>query len=191
MHSSIFQTFEAICSKQGITGSVLEIGAVPKDDSLLCMYSLRNASERVGISLDGPYSGEDMYIVKGNANSMDCFEDNRFDTVLCNAMLEHDKYFWKTIDEIKRVTRPGGFIVIGVPGYVKLPGYVSYTDEGSRVKIDRVANATISFEIHAAPGDYYRFSPQAFVDVLFEGMNDVHVQALLLPPRLIGYGTNP
>lgn len=48
---------------------------------------------------------------------MDCFEDQKFDAVLCNAVLEHDKYFWKTIAEIKRVTKPDGLIVIGTPGY--------------------------------------------------------------------------
>jgi hypothetical protein len=34
-------------------------------------------------------------------------------------MLEHDKYFWKTVTEIRRVTRRGGVIVIGVPGYTE------------------------------------------------------------------------
>jgi hypothetical protein len=49
--------------------------------------------------------------------------------------------------------------------------------------------ATITFQIHDAPGDYYRFSPQAFKEVFFEGMNDVEVRSIMLPPRIIGVGT--
>ncbi len=117
MHPRIFQEFEKICSERSITGSVLEVGAIPSNDSLLSMKSLESATEKVGINLNGPHEFEDFRIYKGNANCMDCFEDERFEVVLCNAMLEHDKYFWKTVAEIKRVTKPGGLIVIGVPGY--------------------------------------------------------------------------
>lgn len=191
MHPAIYQEFEEIISRHEVTGAVLEVGAVPRDTSLLCMESLKRASEKIGINLDGPFSYKDIRIIKGNANNMSCFDDNKFDAVVCNAMLEHDKYFWKTIGEIKRVTRPGGLIVIGVPAFVQLPGEVAYIDDAANVRIEGVAGATITYEIHAAPEDYYRFSPQAIVDVLFEGMKDVHVQAMLLPPRIIGYGFNP
>ncbi len=53
---------------------------------------------------------------------MECFCDARFDVVLCNAVIEHDRYFWKTIEEIKRVAKPGGLVVIGAPGYARLKG---------------------------------------------------------------------
>jgi len=190
MHQAVYQAFEDICSAREISGSVLEVGAVPRETSLLRMKSLTNAREKIGINLDGPYSYKDIEIVKGNANSMECFETNRFDVVLCNAMLEHDRYFWKTIEEIKRVAKSGGFVVIGVPGFTVFPGHVSYTDDAASIHIDNVPDATIAFEVHAAPGDYYRFSPQAFIDVFFEGMSDVKVQSLLLPPRIIGSGIN-
>ena len=117
MHPRVYREFERICSERGATGSVLEVGAEPSDVSLLCMKSLGKTTEKVGVNLDGPYKYRDFMILKSNANSMDCFEDDRFDVVLCNAMLEHDKYFWKTVEEIRRVARPGGLIVIGAPGY--------------------------------------------------------------------------
>ncbi len=117
MHPRVYQEFEKICSGKNIIGSVLEVGAIPSNKSLLCMKSLGTATEKVGINLDGPHKFKDFKIHKGNANSMNCFEDERFDIVLCNATLEHDKYFWRTIAEIKRVTKPGGLIVIGTPGY--------------------------------------------------------------------------
>jgi len=46
--------------------------------------------------------------------------------------------------------------------------------------------ATITFQIHDAPGDYYRFSPQAFKEVLFEDFDNVEVHEIMLPPRIIG-----
>jgi ubiquinone/menaquinone biosynthesis C-methylase UbiE len=96
---------------------VLEIGTVPADNSLLCVKSLASASEKVGINLNEPYYFKDITIHKGNSNAMDLFEDERFDLVLCNAMLEHDPFFWQTIDEIKRVSKPGGIVGIGTPGF--------------------------------------------------------------------------
>src|SRR5215831_19116763 len=117
----VYQEFERICVRREAGGAVLEVGAVPSDFSLLCMESLRNATEKIGINLDGPAEYKDFRILRGNANCMECFDDNRFDTVLCNATLEHDKYFWKTVAEMKRVTKPKGLIVIGAPGYAWLP----------------------------------------------------------------------
>lgn len=199
MHPRVYREFERICSARNAGGAILEIGAVPSDLSLLNMKSLQSAKEKVGINLNGPYTYGDFYIIEGNANSMTCFEDNRFDTVLCNAVLEHDKLFWKTISEIRRVTKPGGLVVIGVPGYVELPieKYVRYfLSKLRRIPIlgryfSFLVCPTITFPIHSAPGDYYRFSPQTFTEFFFEGMRDVHICSIMLPPRIIGSGVKP
>jgi ubiquinone/menaquinone biosynthesis C-methylase UbiE len=162
------------------------------------MKSLEGATEKVGINLNGPHEFKDFKIHKGNANSMDCFEDERFDVVLCNAMLEHDKHFWKTIAEIKRVTKPGGVIVIGTPGYkyfkaekVKsiLRRIPLIRNLSSNQYFNLFFTATITFQVHDAPGDYYRFSSQTFKEVFFEDMDDVEVRSIMLPPRIIGVGT--
>jgi ubiquinone/menaquinone biosynthesis C-methylase UbiE len=131
---------------------------------------------------------------------MDCFPDNRFDVVLCNAVLEHDKYFWKTLSEIKRVTKPGGLIVIGVPGYAKLraekvKGLWSRMPLIRRLQshqyINMLFTATVTFQIHNWPGDYYRFSPQSMREVFLEGLEQIDVRTVMLPPRIIGVGTKP
>jgi len=198
MHQSVLQEFEKICAEKNMSGSVLEVGAVPSNSTLLCMKSLEGATERIGLNLDGPHEFKDFKIHQGNANKMDGFEDDRFDAVLCNAVLEHDKQFWKTLAEIKRVTKPGGVIVIGTPGF-------------KRYKIEKVKSlwkripvirglirhqylnlffrATVTYQIHNAPGDYYRFSPQAFKDVFFEDMDNVEIRSIMAPPRIIGVGT--
>lgn len=198
MHQRIYQEFETICSKQNIVGSVLEVGAIPSKMSLLAMNSLRGASEKIGINLDGPYEFSDFKIIKGDANCMDIFEDEKFDVVLCNATLEHDKYFWKSLEEIRRVTKVGGLVVIGVPGYglsaldklQKAAGSLPIL-RGLRCKhyLDVFFSATVTFQIHNHPGDYYRFSQQAVKEVFFQGMGNVEIKALMQPPRIIGLGT--
>ena len=50
----VYREFERICARRGAGGVVLEIGAVPSDSSLLCRKSLINATEKIGINLDGP-----------------------------------------------------------------------------------------------------------------------------------------
>lgn len=178
MHKRVFQAFEKICSRRNIKGSVLEIGATPDDSSLLSMRSLAHTREKIGVNLDGPHTHRDFSILEVNSNHMTCFEDDRFDAVLCNSVLEHDKYFWKTLSEIKRVTRPGGLIVLGSPGYGEsLIGFFT--------------NYTTTLKIHDFPRDYYRFSLQAFEDIFFADMSEVEIYTIMRPPRIIGAGIKP
>jgi hypothetical protein len=58
------------------------------------------------------------------------------------------------------------------------------------VKLERVVGGIPTLWVHNFPGDYYRFSIQAFKDVIFEGMKDVKVYSILIPPRIIGIGYN-
>ena len=56
-------------------------------------------------------------IIQANANDMHMFENDSFEAVVCNSTLEHDRYFWKTIDEIHRVTASNGGSVFGSSGF--------------------------------------------------------------------------
>ena len=199
MHPRVLQEFERVCSERNAGGSVLEVGAVPSEESLLCLRSLEKAESKIGVNLDGPHTYRDFQILKVNGNDMSCFEDNRFNTVLSNATLEHDRFFWKTLSEMKRVARPGGLIVIGVPGFTKL------RFEKAHRLVERIPllgrrlsrpfgplfASTFVLQLHNAPGDYYRFSPQAVMEVFFEGMIEVQVRCLMFPPRIIGSGIKP
>ena len=116
MHPRIYQEFEHICSSRNITGAVLEVGAMPTDACLLNMKSLASATEKIGVDLEGPSEYKDFKILKANANCLNCFKPDRVSTpFFAIRSQEHDKFFWKTVSEIKRVTKPGGWIVIGVP----------------------------------------------------------------------------
>lgn len=199
MHEQVYKAYEEIFTRYTITGDVLEIGAIPYDDTLLCLKSLNSARSKIGLNLNGPFSYRDFEIIKGNANKMD-FKNESFDLVICNAMLEHDKYFWKTIEEIKRVTKRNGLIVVGTPGFKEYKTEkflrkfkkVPFTWRLRRLKLfDTILTSTLTFMIHDHPGDYYRFSPQAYEDVIFSDMNDVNIISIMTPPRIIGIGSKP
>jgi SAM-dependent methyltransferase len=169
--------FFEIIRESGIRPArALEIGGYTNHNSLLIAPELE-ATERYCLNLTRMRGDTPMKAVVGNSNDMHMFEDESFDLVVSNATFEHDKYFWLSLAEIRRVTRPRGLVIIGVPGYTR--------------NVRRVApRATLPFAVHYK-FDYYRFSEQAVRDVFFEGMDDVHVFPMLRPPRIIGHGRKP
>jgi ubiquinone/menaquinone biosynthesis C-methylase UbiE len=177
---------------------VLEIGATPDDSTLLNLPSLNSAREKIGINLAGASRHNDFSIIEANANAMTCFPDQCFDVVLCNAVFEHDPFFWKSLREIRRVTKSGGLVVIGVPGYRQLPFEKTVRHWLAKLPRSRshsdglpLQHSTLTLAVHNFPGDYYRFSEQAVRDVFFEGMQEVEVCSVLVPPRIIGAGIRP
>jgi SAM-dependent methyltransferase len=204
MHPTVYRAFEGICSREAIHGAVLEVGAVPGEDCLLRMPCLRHLPGRVGLNLDGGGPHDGYEILAGDANAMTAFEDGRFAAVLCNATLEHDRRFWKTLAEIRRVTAPGGLIAIGVPGYAGMgpDGFAPrHSLLGRLIRVvlacgetpeaDTLLAGTVTLGVHNHPGDYYRFSEQAVREVLMEGLVDVSVHTVMHPPRIIGVGRKP
>jgi SAM-dependent methyltransferase len=195
MHAAVFEVFETICRQHAIRGAVLEIGATPDDSSLLNLPALAGVREKVGINKAGAARHRDFSILQADANAMTCFPDQRFAAVLCNAVLEHDRLFWKTLAEIQRVTQVGGLVAIGTPGYARLR--FEKTLRAWLAKLSRPArhadgwplqHSTLTLGVHDYTGDYYRFSEQAFREVFFVGMKDVVIRTLLVPPRIIGAG---
>jgi SAM-dependent methyltransferase len=136
----------------------------------------------------------DFPIIQGDTNRLP-FPDDNFDAVVCNSVLEHDRFFWRSLAEMKRVTRAGGVVMIGTPGYTELsPVVVQPWLRVLRLLGRRAWNwldAALTLPIHNYPADYYRFSPQAFHDVFLAGLLQVEVRCLLVPPRIIGVGVVP
>lgn len=103
MHRKIMRRFHSIIRDSGIRpGRALEVGGWAGDNSLLNVQELRDA-ERFCINLQDVPSGNGIVAVTGNANSMRMFADDSFDLVMSNATLEHDRCFWLSVAEMKRV----------------------------------------------------------------------------------------
>jgi len=174
---------------------VLEIGSLATPDTLLRLPALEQAALRVGCNREALTERNGLDLVQVGADSLACFADACFDAVLCNAVLEHDPIFWKTLEGIRRVAKPGALIVIGVPGYVenRHPSLFGRPVPSWMIRlIDRInpsiLASTSTLVVHNFPGDYYRFSPQAMQEVLLAGLTQVGVDVLMDPPRIIGHG---
>jgi hypothetical protein len=98
------------------------------------------------------------------------------------------------------VTRSGGLLVLGAPGYgrgggekwaKRLVRNVPMIGRAMQNKYEHLFASTLTLHVHNFPGDYYRFSAQAFREVFFDGMKDVEVVEVLTPPRIIGAATKP
>ena len=177
MSPKVKQRFHQVIRNSGIRPErALEVGGMMGEDSLLRFPELAGA-ERVCLNLVELPSDDEVTAVTGNANDMDVFDKESFDLVVCCSTLEHDKRFWLSVAEMKRVLRPSGLLVIGVPGYVK----DEQRDQG---------RSTLTYRVHYR-FDYYRFSEQAVREVFFDGMERVRVRAMMTPPRLIGSGYKP
>ncbi len=163
MSPMVFEAFSKILSARMRSGSglsVLEVGAgsVP----LLSAPAL-DGYRKVALNLRFDKISDalrETEMVVGNCNSLQ-FEDESFDCVLSCSMLEHDKYFWRSCAEIRRVLKPGGYFVAGVPIYMTLP-------------IDKL-HTTLTYARHgmAYNADFYRFSEQAVREVFFEEYAEV------------------
>jgi SAM-dependent methyltransferase len=184
VHPKIQAKFFDVIKKSGIRPErALEFGGYLNEKSLLISKEVGDA-ERYCLNLVDLEPENGIIPVTGNGNDMHMFEDDSFDLVVSNATLEHDKYFWRSLAEMRRVTRPGGMLIIGVPGFIRNKKSLI------RNKKSLPRRGTITFEVHYH-FDYYRFSKQAVREVFFEGMEDVEVIAMLKPPRLIGHGRKP
>jgi SAM-dependent methyltransferase len=177
MSPKVKQRFHQVIRNSGIRPQrALEVGGLMGENSLLRFPELAGA-ERYCLNLVELPSDAEVKAVTGNANHMDVFDKDSFDLVVCCSTLEHDKRFWLSVAEMKRVLRPSGLLVIGVPGYVK----DEQRDQG---------RSTLTYRVHYR-FDYYRFSEQAVREVFFDGMERVRVRAMMTPPRIIGHGWKP
>jgi len=90
---------------------------------------------RQTVTVDVPFSPLDVSTVDVIASADDLpFEDARFDCVLCTEVLEHCARPAVVMDEIARVLKPGGVVLLTTP---------------------------LMQALHSMPHDYYRYTPSA------------------------------
>ena len=201
MSPEVYATFESICTSEQISEPILEVGAIQGPDSLLNLTSLEKFNSKTGLNMECFPSTDTITMVTGNANAMDQFTDNQFGCVLCNATLEHDAKFWLSVAEMHRVLKPGGLLVIGVPGYKGMgPNYLASKSSWSGrlirnfarlVKSGEMMAGTLTLGEHFFPNDYYRFSTQAVKEIFLNGFESVQTTQVMMPPRIIGWGRKP
>jgi SAM-dependent methyltransferase len=115
---------------------IIEIGSfqVPGQEEVSNLRSLFPGKQ---------YTGVDMRPGRG----VDCvadvedlpYDDGSVGTVIAMSTFEHVPRFWRGFDEIHRVLRPDGVLLVSCPFY---------------------------FHIHSYPSDYWRFTPEALEIVL-------------------------
>lgn len=122
---AVAETFE-------LPGPVLEVGSyqVEEQEAIADLRSLFPGREYVGLDMR-PGPGVD---VVGEVEALPQ-ADASVGTVLALETFEHVRRFWKGFDEVRRVLRSDGALLVACPFY---------------------------FHIHSYPYDYWRFTPDAF-----------------------------
>jgi SAM-dependent methyltransferase len=119
------ETFEA-------TGPVLEVGAFVVEGEDYIAGVRQSLQEKL-------YVGVDVRRGPGVDSIADTerlpHRDRTFGTLIALNCLEHVRRFWVAVEEIERVLRPDGLVIMSCPFY---------------------------FRIHSFPNDYWRFTPEAF-----------------------------
>lgn len=150
---------------------VLDVGSLDVNGSI------KEVLEKCGFN--GSFVGTDMRGGKGvdkvlNGHLLDTVWDKpTFDLITCCDTLEHDDRFWLTVEQMRKVLKPNGWLLITVPSF--------------------------SHPRHNHPSDYYRFLETALKDVFFEGYLDVITQTMQWssgaddnkPDEILGYGRKP
>lgn len=132
-------------SKHGPFDRVLDVGSFDINGSVKEVIPARK--EFVGIDMrQGP--GVDIVLNGHDINKR--WTEPYFDLVTCCETFEHDNKFWITLQNMRDVLKPGGWLLISVPG--------------------------INFMRHDYPNDYYRFTDSVFKEVFFEGYNNLSIE---------------
>lgn len=186
-----YKFIENILYENNIHWKVLEIWANSDISSFLYSKHIINCEKYwINISFNNNFIKDDINFLNINWNNLNYFKNSYFDCIICNAVLEHDKYFWKTISEINRVLKKGWLLIIWVPTYWKFKFskfFKKILFNTNNFIWDFLINWTITFKKHSFPWDYYRFTTETIKDVFFENYYDIKIKEIMFPSRWIGY----
>ena len=133
----------AVTETFDLPGPIVEIGSyqVPGQEEIINLRDQFPGREYLGVDIrEGP--GVDCV-----ANVEDLpFEDETVGTVLALNTFEHVQRFWRGFEEIQRVLRPDGALLVACP---------------------------FNFHIHNYPNDYWRFTPAALEFLLEDYPNKI------------------
>lgn len=108
MHTSSYNLMVFFANKYLKSNSlVLDFGGSDINGSYRKIFEIRDSTYK---TLDWDKAD---YIVKDY--NWDHIPKNTFDMVISGQAFEHDKFFWKTLENIKQVLKPNGTVIIIVP----------------------------------------------------------------------------
>ena len=182
----IAHEFQILAAANEARGPFLEIGVGPKENAALLADYFR-AEERHAIGHGDALVRDGVAFHQGSPNDMrGLFSDGRFSTVLWNRALAHDPFFWRTLDEIKRVLAPGGVLIVAVSDFSKSPALNGIKAVGP--KGNAIGDVTVTQGIHPTRGDFWRISPQAMRKSILHGYAIREVREVMMPSRVFGVG---
>ena len=96
--------------------------------------------------------------IVADVHHMDVFESGTFDCILCTEVLEHCYAPWKAADEMLRVLKPGGILLL---------------------------STRFVYPLHDTPHDYYRFTKYG-LKTLFSKYRILEIKEEALPGETMG-----
>ena len=185
----IAREFQALVTAHDAHGPFLEIGVGPTEHAALLSKAFQ-PEERHAIGHGEALIQNGVVFHRGDPNDMrNQFEDGRFSTVFWNDALMHDPFFWRTLEEIRRVLAQGGVLIVAVSDFSK-----SSAEKGFKVIGQRgnpIPNVTITRDIRGVRPDYWRISPQAMRKTILNGYDVREVREAMMPSRVFGVGVKP
>lgn len=135
MQDKVFKFVQNQIESKKMVGDTLDVGSYDVNGSVKALFSSYTGLDmREGANVD----------IVGNSHRLP-FKANSFDIVTCLEMLEHDDNPFKTLEEIYRVLKKGGWAIVCASG-ISFPkhdypsDYFRYTAEGLGVLMKRFKN---------------------------------------------------
>jgi len=106
-------------------GNLLDVGCADGSRTVRIAEYLRIPMEQVhGLDASDEFIAACSQLFKASKIDLETdpipYEDGFFDLVICNQVLEHLKHYRKVIEDLIRITKKGGFIVLGIPNLAHL-----------------------------------------------------------------------
>ena len=180
--------FCRLAERQETEGPYLEVGVTRPDLAALSGDAFTGERHLLGPDLEPGPASNGLHLHRGEPADLARFPDAAFRTVLWNDALVHDRRFWHTLDELRRILAPGGILILAVPGFSTAADRAGVTVAGP--KGHPIADTTPTYRIHASP-DFWRVSPQAMRQVILDGFDIREVRVSSMPPRIFGVGVKP